>query len=209
MGHGSGKKYCVKWTNLREELECEYGAGHNLFKDPAAVRPQKQLKIHNQPAVVPSPDRSSGTGLHETDGGELYLSDSEVSEPDVQDPQIPGISPLLVGENQWSPQRPSAGSCRIGWFERVLLASSARARAHDITRVAPRTTGPNRTPAGATRRLGPPTKLPCACPRHTWSYSGVLLASRYERVQLTSEQLPVYARLLVLGSPAMMIGFSK
>jgi hypothetical protein len=101
MGHGSGKKYCVKWTNLREDLECEYGAGHNLFKDPAAVRPQKQPKIHNQPAVVPSPDRSSGAGLNDTDGGELYLSDPEVSEPDVEDPQIPGISPLLVGGNQW------------------------------------------------------------------------------------------------------------
>ena len=41
MGRGAGKKYRVKWTNLSEELECDYGAGHNLFKDPAAVRPKK------------------------------------------------------------------------------------------------------------------------------------------------------------------------
>ncbi len=37
MGHGSVKKYCVKWTNLREELECDYGAVHNLLRDLAAV----------------------------------------------------------------------------------------------------------------------------------------------------------------------------
>ena len=41
MGRGAGKKYRVKWTNFSEELECDYGAGHNLFKDPAAVRPKK------------------------------------------------------------------------------------------------------------------------------------------------------------------------
>jgi hypothetical protein len=26
IGRGSGQKYCVKWTNLSEELICEYGA---------------------------------------------------------------------------------------------------------------------------------------------------------------------------------------
>ena len=41
MGRGAGKKYRVKWNNLSEELECYYGAGHNLFKDPA---PQFDLK---------------------------------------------------------------------------------------------------------------------------------------------------------------------
>ncbi len=28
MGRGSGQKYRVKWTNLSEELICEYGANH-------------------------------------------------------------------------------------------------------------------------------------------------------------------------------------
>ncbi len=91
MGRGDGEKYCVKWTNLREELECDYGAGHNLFRDPAEVRPQKQQKVHDRPAIAPSADKSSVVGLNENDGGEIYLSDPEVSEPDEEDPHIPGF----------------------------------------------------------------------------------------------------------------------
>jgi hypothetical protein len=72
---------------------------------------------------------------------------------------------------------------------RVLLAGSARARAHDIVRAAPRKTGPNlnRAPTGAARRHGllPPTVLACACP----AYPESRLASRYEREQPTSERL--------------------
>jgi hypothetical protein len=101
MDHGSGKKYCVKWTNLKEELKCEYWAGHSLLKDPGAVRPQKQHKIHHPPASAPSADRSSGACLDEPDGGELYLSDPEVSEEDHEEPQNQGVSPLLVGGNLW------------------------------------------------------------------------------------------------------------
>ncbi len=101
LGCGAGKKYRVKWTNLREELENDYGAGHNLFKDPAAVQPQKQPKIHNQSGAAPNPDRSSGACLNENDGGELDLSDPEISESDTEELHIPGVSPLLVDGNQW------------------------------------------------------------------------------------------------------------
>ncbi len=56
MGCGDGKKYHVKWANLREELECYYGAGHNLSRGPVEVRPQKQEEIHDTPAIAPSSD---------------------------------------------------------------------------------------------------------------------------------------------------------
>ena len=101
MGLVAGNKYRVKWTNLSEELERDYGSRHGIFKDPNAVRPQKQQKISNQPSIAPSADRSSVAVLNENDGLELYPSDPEVSESDAEDPQIPGDSPLLVGGNQW------------------------------------------------------------------------------------------------------------
>ncbi len=68
----------------------------------------------------------------------------------------PGPRRLFVG----------SGWTRTDRVEWVLLAGSARARARDIARAAPQTTGPNRAPTGAARRHGllPPTALPCACP---------------------------------------------
>ena len=97
----------------------------------------------------------------------------------------PGDSP--------GPRRPFVGS---GWtrtdrVKRVLLAGSARARARDIARAAPRKTGPNRAPTGAARRHGPrpaadgsPVRLP-----HWPAYQESLLASRCERERQTSERL--------------------
>jgi hypothetical protein len=46
MGRGSGQKYCVKWTNLSEELICEYRANQLLFQDPSKEQPLKVPKIH-------------------------------------------------------------------------------------------------------------------------------------------------------------------
>jgi hypothetical protein len=45
MGRGSGKKYSVKWNNLKDPCEIEYGAGHFLFKDQSKVRAQNMPKM--------------------------------------------------------------------------------------------------------------------------------------------------------------------
>ncbi len=45
MGLGAVQKYCVKWSNLRNELTCEYGDSHSLFQNPSKDRPQKVAKI--------------------------------------------------------------------------------------------------------------------------------------------------------------------
>ncbi len=90
MGRGPGQKYRVKWTNLSEELICEYGANYRLFQDPSKERPQKAPKSHGpQPLSLDT----AGSGLsvsNMTDASELYPSSAEDSEPDLEDPQIPG-----------------------------------------------------------------------------------------------------------------------
>ena len=101
MGRGTGQKYRVKWTNLSEELICEYGANHRLFQDPSKERPQKAPKSHGpQPLSLDT----AGSGLavsNMADASELYPSSAEDSEPDLEDPQVPGISPLQIGDNVW------------------------------------------------------------------------------------------------------------
>ncbi len=79
LERGSGKKYRVQWTNLREELECGYGAVYNLIRDPAAVRPQKKRKFHLPADAAPSADGSSCAGLNNNDSRLSFLSDPEVS----------------------------------------------------------------------------------------------------------------------------------
>ncbi len=50
MGRGSTKKVRVKWTNLQEPNEFEYGFNHSIFKDPSAPPRQKaqKLSIHRK-----------------------------------------------------------------------------------------------------------------------------------------------------------------
>jgi hypothetical protein len=79
LGRGSGKKYRVKWTNLREELECDYGAVYNLLRDPAAVRPQKKRKFYHSTDPALNADGSSCAGLNNNDSRLSFLSDPEVS----------------------------------------------------------------------------------------------------------------------------------
>ncbi len=100
MGPGDGKQYRMKWADLREELDCYNRAGHNLFRDPVEVWPQKQQKIILPQAIAPSANKYRVAGLNENDGGEHGLSDPEVSEPDEEDPHIPWIFPLVMGGNQ-------------------------------------------------------------------------------------------------------------
>ena len=101
MGRGSGLKYCVKWTNLSEELICEYGPNHRIFRDQSKELPQKVPKIHGPQRLSLDPARSNPAGPNTTDLLELHPSSGEDSEPNDADPQIPAINPLQIGDNLW------------------------------------------------------------------------------------------------------------
>ncbi len=101
MGRGSGQKYCVKWTNLSEELIREYGANYRLFQDPSKERPLKAPKIHGPQPLSLDAAGSSPLVPNMADALELYPSSAKDSEPDHVDPQIPGISSLQIGDNVW------------------------------------------------------------------------------------------------------------
>ena len=101
MGRGSGLKYCVKWTNLSEELICEYRPNHRIFRDLSKERPQKVPKIHGPHRLSLDTARSSPAGPNTTDVLELHPSSGEDSEPYVADPQNPAISSLQIGDNLW------------------------------------------------------------------------------------------------------------
>ena len=101
LGRGSGQKYRVKWTNLLHELILEYGPNHSLFKDPSKERPPKVPKINGPQRLSMDPARSSLAGPNMSGILEVHPSSGEESESDGEDPQIPGISPLQIGENVW------------------------------------------------------------------------------------------------------------
>ena len=101
MGRGSGQKFRVKWTNLREELILEYAANHSLFRDPSKQRPQKVPKIHGPVLLSPAPVQSSLAGPNMSCVLELHPSSDEESEPVCEDLQIPGISPFQIGDAVW------------------------------------------------------------------------------------------------------------
>jgi hypothetical protein len=44
MGRGATKKVCVKWTNLQDPNEFEYGFNHSIFKNPSEQPRQKSTK---------------------------------------------------------------------------------------------------------------------------------------------------------------------
>lgn len=109
MGRGSAEKFRVKWTNLTEELILEYGVNHSLFRDPSKQRPQKVPKIHGPVLLSPAPVQSSLAGPNMSCVLELHPSSDEESEPECEDPQIPGISPLQIGDTAF-PRRASNSS---------------------------------------------------------------------------------------------------
>jgi hypothetical protein len=45
MGRGANKEVRVKWTNLQDPNEFEYGFNHGIFKDPSAPSRQKAQKM--------------------------------------------------------------------------------------------------------------------------------------------------------------------
>ena len=101
MGKGAGHKYRVKWTNLKEELICDYGANHSLFQDPSKERPSKMPKIHGPQPLSQAQDISSSAVPNTDDLLELHPSSGEDSEREEAVPHDAGISPLQVGENVW------------------------------------------------------------------------------------------------------------
>jgi hypothetical protein len=101
MGHGSGLKYRVKWTNLTEELILEYGANHRIFQDPCKERPSKAQKNHGPKPLSRDAQGSISAVPNMADAVELYPSSAEDSEPEDAVPQIPAISPLQIGNNLW------------------------------------------------------------------------------------------------------------
>ncbi len=104
--HGSGQKYCVKWSNLSEEHISEYGGNHRLFHDPAKERPPKAPKMHGPQPISLDTEGSGLPVSNMADASELYLSSAEDSEPECVDPQIPAISPLQICDNDWRITRP-------------------------------------------------------------------------------------------------------
>ena len=101
MGRGSGKKYRVKWNNLKDPCEIEYGAGHFWFKDPSKVRAQKLPKIVIPAALAPIAAGPIVAVSNDNDAEDVYPSDPEVSEDDDVIPPSAGIDSLNIGGNQW------------------------------------------------------------------------------------------------------------
>jgi hypothetical protein len=71
FGRGSGKKYFVKWTNLKDPYEFEYGAGHFFFKDPSKVRAPNQPKIVGTSAPAPNAAGINGPVSDDNDTEDL------------------------------------------------------------------------------------------------------------------------------------------
>jgi hypothetical protein len=44
VGRGTNKKVRVRWTNLKDPEEIEYGFNHTIFKDPSDERREKAPK---------------------------------------------------------------------------------------------------------------------------------------------------------------------
>jgi hypothetical protein len=101
MEHGSGQKYCVKWSNLSDEHISEYGGNHRLFQDSAKERPPKSPKMHGPQPISLDAKGSVLPVSNMADAPEFYASFAQDSEPEYVDPQIPAISPLQICDNDW------------------------------------------------------------------------------------------------------------
>ena len=76
-------------------------SNHRLFLDPSKERPQKAPQIHGPQPICLDTAGSVLPVSNITDASELYPSSAEDSEPDLEDPRIPGLSPLQIGDNVW------------------------------------------------------------------------------------------------------------
>ena len=80
IGKGSTRKVRVKWTNLQDPNEFEYGYNHSIFKDPSAPPRQKAQKIVHSSQIAPLAGGVSAAVSNENDVVELHPSSAEVSE---------------------------------------------------------------------------------------------------------------------------------
>jgi hypothetical protein len=101
MEHGSGQKYCVKWSNLSYEHISEYGGNHRLFQYSAKERPPKSPKMHGPQPISLDAEGSVLPVSNMAYPSELYASSAQDSEPEYVDPQVPAISPLQICDNDW------------------------------------------------------------------------------------------------------------
>ncbi len=89
-GRGSSRKYQLKWTNLGEELICEYTGNHTIFRDPSVDRPQKSNKKHASQSAAQFVVQMSQAGPNECQITEIYEADPEVlSEDDEVRDRVP------------------------------------------------------------------------------------------------------------------------
>ena len=79
----------MKWTNLSEEVICQYGANHRIFQDQSKERPLKVRKIHGPQRLSLDPARSSADVSDTADVLELDPSSGEDSEAEDVAPQMP------------------------------------------------------------------------------------------------------------------------
>ena len=101
MGKGSTRKVRVKWTNLQDPNEFEYGYNHSIFKDPSAQPRKRAQKIAHQRQIAPLGGGVRDAVSNESGVLELYPSSAEVSAAEDEDDGSAGINSLNVGGNVW------------------------------------------------------------------------------------------------------------
>ena len=101
IGKGSTRKVRVKWTNLQDPNEFEYGYNHSIFKDPSAPPRQKAQKIVHSSQIAPLAGGVSAAVSNENDVVELHPSSAEVSEAEDDAGGSAGINSLNIGGNDW------------------------------------------------------------------------------------------------------------
>ncbi len=65
MGEGATKKVGVKWSNVQDPNEFEYGSNLSIFKDPLAPPRQKCKKNVHQLQIAPLVGRVSAARSNE------------------------------------------------------------------------------------------------------------------------------------------------
>ncbi len=91
LGWGTVKKYRLKWTNLKDQSESEYGGGHFSSKIWSEVRAQNEQKIVVQ--YIPAPFAAGFVTAVSNNkyAKDMYPSDPKVSAVDDVNPPSAGI----------------------------------------------------------------------------------------------------------------------
>ncbi len=91
----------MKWTNLSDPNEFEYGYNHSIFKDPSAPPQQKVQKIVHPPQIAPLAGGFSAAGSNENDVADLHPSSAKVLEDADEAGGNAGINALNIGGYDW------------------------------------------------------------------------------------------------------------